>query len=258
MRIGYYWTTIHNDASVVMRACRSCQQHMPNGWRQRHCQQLLAGAFETSFGKTLCAVAHPQANEQCELTNRDIIRGIKARLGLYGNEWVDELPSVLWAHYTTHKNNTGETPFSLVYGTEAVIPAELLVPTKWILSFSESSNDEGLHANLDMLEECREIASIREAVNKQKISTYYDKRAKPMSSRIGDFVWRNNEASRAENTGKLRPTGKVIMKLLAQVQQALISLQDLMENEYVACNQFEKMLLIIVRQQHLGLITPLF
>ncbi|XP_071695311.1 uncharacterized protein [Rutidosis leptorrhynchoides] len=115
------------------------------------------------------------------------------------------IPSVLWAHRTTYKNSTGETPFSLVYGREAVIPGELMVPTKCIHSFNESSNDEGLRANLDMLEDHREIAAIREAANKQKISKYYDKRFKPMSFRIGDYVWGNNEASRAENTGKLGP-----------------------------------------------------
>ncbi|XP_071700585.1 uncharacterized protein [Rutidosis leptorrhynchoides] len=133
------------------------------------------------------------------------MRGIKAHMGLYGNKWVDELPSVLWAHRTTHKNSTGETPFSLVYGTEAIIHSELMVLTKRIRSFDESSNDEGLRANLDMLKEREEISAIREGGNKKKISKYYDKRVKPMLFRVGDYVWSNNEASRAENTEKLGP-----------------------------------------------------
>ncbi|XP_071740102.1 uncharacterized protein [Rutidosis leptorrhynchoides] len=45
----------------------------------------------------------------------------------------------------------------------------------------------------------------RDIVKGIKISKYYDKRVKLMSFRIGDYVWRNNEASRAENTGKLGP-----------------------------------------------------
>ncbi|XP_071694852.1 uncharacterized protein [Rutidosis leptorrhynchoides] len=151
---------------------------------KRWCQELNIKQYFTS-------VAHPQ--------------GIKACLGLYGNEWVDELSSVLWAYHTTHKNSTVETLFSVAYRTEAVIPVELMVPTKRIRSFDESSNDEGLLANLDMLEERREIASIQEVINKQQISKYYDKRVKPVSFRVGDYVWHNNEASRAENTGKLGP-----------------------------------------------------
>ncbi|XP_071714732.1 uncharacterized protein [Rutidosis leptorrhynchoides] len=147
----------------------------------------------------------PVANGQCEVTNRDIVKGIKALLGSYGNEWVVELPSVLWVHRTTHKNSAGETPFSLVYGTEAIIPAEILVPTKRVQSFDESSNGKGLHTNLDMLKEHREIAAIREVMNKKKISKYYDKHVKPLSFKVGEYVWCNNEASRAENTGKLGP-----------------------------------------------------
>ncbi|XP_071739746.1 uncharacterized protein [Rutidosis leptorrhynchoides] len=115
------------------------------------------------------------------------------------------LSSVLWVHRTTHKNSIGETPLNLVYGMEDIIPVELMVPTKRIRSFNESSNDEGLRTNIDMQEERREIATIREAANKQKISKYYDKRVKLMSFRTGDYVWRNKEASRVENTGKLGP-----------------------------------------------------
>ena len=43
--------------------------------------------------------------------------------------WPEELLGVLWASRTTPHNLTGETSFSLVYGTEAVIPAEVAVPT---------------------------------------------------------------------------------------------------------------------------------
>ncbi|XP_071695193.1 uncharacterized protein [Rutidosis leptorrhynchoides] len=145
--------------------------------------------------QSFTSVAHPQANGQCKVTNWDIVKGIKERLGLYGKEWVDDLPSVLWAHQTIHKNSTGETPFILVYGTEAIIPAEILVPTNRVRSFDESSNSEGLPSNLDMLKERKEITAIREAVNKHKISKYYDKRFKPLSFKVEEYVWRNNEAS---------------------------------------------------------------
>ncbi|XP_071698959.1 uncharacterized protein [Rutidosis leptorrhynchoides] len=91
------------------------------------CQDLNIKQLFTS-------VVHPQANGQCEVTNRDIVHAIKARLGMKHSGWVDELPKVLWAHRTMYKNSTGETPFSLVYGSEAVIPAEITVPTERILS----------------------------------------------------------------------------------------------------------------------------
>ena len=75
------------------------------------------------------SVAHPQANGQVEVTNRTIVDGLKKRLGKSKGNWAEELQSVLWAYRTTARRATGETPFSLVYGTEAVIPSEMYVPT---------------------------------------------------------------------------------------------------------------------------------
>ncbi|XP_071712901.1 uncharacterized protein [Rutidosis leptorrhynchoides] len=61
------------------------------------------------------SVAHPHANGLCEVTNRDIVSGIKKRLYEKRTGWVDELPNVLWAHRTTFKKSIGETPFSLYF-----------------------------------------------------------------------------------------------------------------------------------------------
>ncbi|XP_071727764.1 uncharacterized protein [Rutidosis leptorrhynchoides] len=194
MRIGYYWPTIHKDAAEwainIVGPITACSggikflvvaiDYFTKWVEAKALVTITSRRIATSFGKILCAVAHPQATGKCEVTNRDIVKGINARLVLYGNEWFDEIPSVLWAHQTTHKNST-----------------EILVPTKRVQSFDESSNGEGLRANLDMLEECREIASTRESMNKHKISKYYDKRVKPLSFKVGEYVWRNNEARRA-------------------------------------------------------------
>ncbi|GJZ17092.1 reverse transcriptase domain-containing protein [Tanacetum coccineum] len=58
------------------------------------------------------------------------MQGIKTRLHQEGGAWVEELPDVLWVHRTTPKTSNGETPFSLEYGTEAVILAEIVIPTR--------------------------------------------------------------------------------------------------------------------------------
>ncbi|GKB26174.1 reverse transcriptase domain-containing protein [Tanacetum coccineum] len=91
------------------------------------------------------------------------MQGIKTRLHREGGAWVEELPNVLWAYKTTPKMSNGETPFSLTYGTEAVIPAEIGIPTIRTIQGSDEENKEALRMNLNLLEEQREIAAIREA-----------------------------------------------------------------------------------------------
>ena len=68
---------------------------------------------------------HPQASGQTEVTNQMLLKIIKARLDEAKGAWLEELPNVLWPYKTTARMPTGETPFRLIYGTEAVIPVEI-------------------------------------------------------------------------------------------------------------------------------------
>ncbi|GJU22944.1 reverse transcriptase domain-containing protein [Tanacetum coccineum] len=152
------------------------------------------------------AVAHPQANGLVERANRSLMEGIKTRLGRERKGWVDELPNVLWAHRTSLKTSNGETPYSLTFGSEAVIPAEVGMPTYRIMMIKDGKdNEEEIRLNLDLLTEKREAAAIREARYKMKVEQYYNKQVCPMAFKVGEYVYRRNEASRVEDLGKLGP-----------------------------------------------------
>ena len=57
-----------------------------------------------------------------------ILDRLKKRLDEAKEKWVDELPHVLWSYRTILRRSTGETPFSMTYGVEAVIPVETGFP----------------------------------------------------------------------------------------------------------------------------------
>ncbi|GFY81129.1 hypothetical protein Acr_01g0009380 [Actinidia rufa] len=80
----------------------------------------------------------PQANGQVEVTNRTILRNLKA----------SRIP-------------TGETPYSMVFGTESVIPVEIGMPSFRTLYFDKNGNEGELRLNLDLLDEKRESAELR-------------------------------------------------------------------------------------------------
>ncbi|XP_071713243.1 uncharacterized protein [Rutidosis leptorrhynchoides] len=122
--------------------------------------------------QTFSSVAHPQANEQVEVTNRDIVVGIKVRLDT---------------------------------DIKAVIPAEIAVPTQRMIEFNDESNVINLKENLNLLEERRDIAAIREVSNKQKNAKYYNQRVRERTFCPDNYVWRNNNASRVKDTDKLGP-----------------------------------------------------
>ena len=104
-------------------------------------------------------LGNPQANGQIEVTNRTLLKIIKARLVGAKGAWLEELPSVLWAYRTTARTPTRETPFDLTYGTEAVIPVEIGLTGLRKDFFNEHNNDDQLKLNLDYLDEVRDQAS---------------------------------------------------------------------------------------------------
>ena len=86
--------------------------------------------------------------------------GLKKRLDDAKGKWVEELSYVLWTYQTTLRRSTGETPFSMTYGVEAVIPLETGFLTLRTSSFTPSNNDGLLEKSLDLIEERREKAMV--------------------------------------------------------------------------------------------------
>ncbi|GKC66555.1 reverse transcriptase domain-containing protein [Tanacetum coccineum] len=151
------------------------------------------------------SVKHPQSNKLVERANRSLGEGIKARLGEGNKNWIEEIPHVLWAHRTMIKLSNGDTPFSLTYGAEAVIPAEIGMPTHRTAAVDIVRNNDEIRLNLDLVEERCEQAAIREAKAKSKMMRYYNARIYGVTFKPRDYVYRSNEASHAMDGGKLRP-----------------------------------------------------
>ncbi|GJS84738.1 reverse transcriptase domain-containing protein [Tanacetum coccineum] len=265
LRIGYYWPTMHEDARKSIQECQECQVYKPvprnpqqklslitspwsfYKWGIDIARPFLEGPgkvkflivaidYFTKFGlpgeiisdnekqfqdnpfkdwyEKLCirqhftSVKHPQTNGLVERANRSLREGIKARLDERSTNWMEELPHVLWAHRKMIKSSNGDTPFSLTYGTEVVIPAEIGMPTLRTAEINLEENKEALEINLDLMEERREQAAIREA-KKQR-----------------DLVYRNNEASRAEDTGKLGPMWEGLYEVTEALGKGAYKLRD--------------------------------
>lgn len=60
-------------------------------------------------------------------------------------EW---LPEVLWTYHTTVRGATQFTPFSLVYGCEAVLPFEIQIPSLQIVLASGMDKEENAKLRL--------------------------------------------------------------------------------------------------------------
>ena len=75
-------------------------------------------------------------------------------------EWAEKLLGVLWAYRTTNRVSTGETPFSLAYETEVIIPVDICMPTLRVGVIPDQNNTLP-RLMLDHSEERHQQAQIR-------------------------------------------------------------------------------------------------
>ncbi|GJV58727.1 reverse transcriptase domain-containing protein [Tanacetum coccineum] len=174
MNLEYYWPSMHRDATELIRACNDCHAHasiprLPKTdmisvtsawpfmkWGMDIMGPLSEGPVRVKYlimaidyftkwmeVRPLATITGKQVgNGAVERENKSLLRGIKTRLEKGGSAWVEEVPNVLWAHRTIKKTSNGKTPFSLTYGTEAVILAKIGMPTHQTSSVNEKPNDQ--------------------------------------------------------------------------------------------------------------------
>ncbi|GKA89498.1 hypothetical protein Tco_0811310 [Tanacetum coccineum] len=110
--------------------------------------------------------------------------------------------------------------------------AEIGMPMHRTMTIKEGEgNEEEMRLNLDVLQERREAAAIREAIYKMKMKHYYNKRVRPMSFKVGEYVCRKNEASRVENLRKLGPKWEGPYLVVEAYQNGSYKLQTMDDRE---------------------------
>ncbi|GJV04111.1 hypothetical protein Tco_1337680 [Tanacetum coccineum] len=70
---------------------------------------------------------------------------------------------------------------------------------------TEEFNEEEQRLNLDLLQERREAAAIREARYKSKMEQYYNKKVRPAGFRPGEICVSKEESKQSEDQWKLGP-----------------------------------------------------
>ncbi|KAG7556928.1 Ribonuclease H-like superfamily [Arabidopsis suecica] len=176
---------------------------------------------------------YPQGNGQAEASNKTILSNLKKRLNAQKGGWYDELQPVLWAYRTTPRRATGETPFSLVYGMEAVVPAELNVPRlrRSEAPLNEESNSKLLEDVLNTIDERRDQSLIRLQNYQQLTARYYNSKLKNRPLNVGDFVLRRVfDNTKEEGAGKLGINWEGPYQISEKIRNGVYRLQDLYGN----------------------------
>ncbi|GAA0161345.1 hypothetical protein LIER_17681 [Lithospermum erythrorhizon] len=184
-----------------------CRSH--NGARSLAIKITRAGYYWPTLVKDSTAfspVYYAQSNGQVEVMNRIRFKGIKKNIlqnGQKEGNWVEELPTVLWSLCSTPNQAIRETPFSVVYGTNAVLSAEVGLPTYRQAGFDEKKNENRLKEQMNFTDELRDEALYKILKYKRLLARSYNRRVKNRQFVIGDLVLRLFSASHPQDQNKL-------------------------------------------------------
>ena len=157
--------------------------------------------FFTSLGikHITSSVEHSQTNGQAEAANKVILIELWKRLDGANGKWPEELTEVLWAYRWTPQSTTNESPFSLIYGAEAMIPVEIEEPSLRRQIYDHDKNQQNLCASLKLLTKLQEKAHIRNMAAKQRAARKYNSKLYSQTFVKGDLVWRMASSTRKKD-----------------------------------------------------------
>ena len=133
---------------------------------------------------------HPQANGQAESTNKILCIALTKVVEGSRSDWERKLHNVLWAYRTAYKTSIGTTPFNLVYGLDAILPIQFLVPTLRVATSLEWTGHELSNRieHLEKLDESRLQAIAGMYAEKRRQKRWHDKNVHSKEFQHGDLV----------------------------------------------------------------------
>ena len=105
--------------------------------------------------------------------------------------WHLDLPNALWVDRVTPKNSLGVSPYTLVYGKEAILPPNILLPSSQLAQTSRGTENEVLQTRISTLLKLEEfISKSKERFRHQQeiVKRWFDKhKARKKEFEVGDL-----------------------------------------------------------------------
>eukprot|EP00253_Pinus_taeda_P017500 PITA_17500 len=132
-----------------------------------------------------------QAHGTVEAFNKVLENALIKVFNAQRSDWDLCIPVVLWAYQMTCKKLTRQTPFGLVYGVEAVMPMEYIMPSLCIAALTGMKDRGALEERLTQLVELEEeifLAGFHQQVQKQHKKAWHDRPIKLRNFKVNDMV----------------------------------------------------------------------
>ena len=147
-------------------------------------------------------------------------------------DWDTKLSSALWAFRTAYKVSTGLTPFKLVYGLEAIVPMEFVVPSLRVAMTEKLLPEDSVENRVDQLmqlEEDRIQSSYIASVIRNRRTDWVNRHQKQKIFKEQDLVL-VYRSKLGKHPGKLRMRYIGPFKIFRDLGQGTFQLMDMQGN----------------------------
>jgi hypothetical protein len=107
-----------------------------------------------------------------------------------GGKWIKELPNALWGLCTQPSKPMGQSPYFLVYGFEAILPADVMWDSPAVEQYDKGISEDSRRVDIDGLEEACCATHVQSARYLEGIRRYHDRNVKERSFNVGDLILR--------------------------------------------------------------------
>jgi hypothetical protein len=107
-----------------------------------------------------------------------------------------ELPAVVRGLRTQPSRNTGVSPYFMIFGSEAVLPANIAFRLSRVENHDEKKSDEGREFEINCVKEQRLNTCTRMAKYLEGLRRYYNRDVKDMFFMVGDLVLRRKQKTK--------------------------------------------------------------
>ena len=152
--------------------------------------------------KTRTTPYHPQCDGLVERFNRTLLNMLATTTKDHPADWENHIRKVCMAYNTSVQSTTGYTPFYLMFGRQARIPADVMYGTDRPPDFTPAEYTAELRANL---EEAFQVVRVNTGASQQWQKALYDDKVHGKPFAVGDRVWRHSPVVPRGKSRKLHP-----------------------------------------------------
>ena len=151
----------------------------------------------------------PQTNGIVEAANRNV-KNILAKMVVTYKDWAKKLPFSLWGYRTSICASTRVTPYSLAYGSKAVLPIKVEIQSSRMLAETKILEEDWVkqryekYEKLALIDEKRARAQYHEQGYQKRIVRAFNKKVRPRNLKEGDLVLKVLRDENFDPRGKMK------------------------------------------------------